>query len=237
MILACAAGLSLCLIVSGCGSASSGTASAGAGSSGSPGATSSCDSAAYRFHGRASLTAGQPVLAAIQLPDPVEIPPPDVDVINKALPEDEGLGQEAKWAARENAFAESVANDQSQNPQDLQTVSNEVSADEVGTLLGHDLKALDAGNGDYDGYLCKSIDDLNKKFGHALDYYHNLTQVVDYLNGVAVIYNSSAPSDLASAINDAQNTFQQALGTCVDNLDTIQWIVDQIQAIFCHDAM
>lgn len=248
--LACVAGLSLCLIVSGCNSSAGSSPSAAGspggspgspgGSPGSPGAagspSSSCDSAAYRYDGRASLTTGQPVLAAIQLPDPVIIPDPDVDIIDEARPEDENPDEQETWATKENAFAQSVADNQSQNQVDLQTVSNEVSADEVAPLLVDDLNALDAGNDDYDGDLCKSIGDLNEKFGNALDYYDNLTQVVDYLNGLAVIYNSSAPRDLATAINDAQNKFQQALGTCVDNLDTIHWIVEQIQKIFCDEG-
>ncbi len=243
-VLTCATGLSFCLIVSGCSSSAGSFPNAGGSSSGSPGSpgspgaagspSSSCDSAAYQYHGRASLTTGQPVLAAIQFPDP--IPDPDVDIINEAFPADENLGDQESWATKENAFAQSVADNQSQNQIDLQTVSNEVSADEVASLLEDDLTALDADNGDYDSDLCKSIGDLNKKFGKALDYYNNLTQVVDYLNGLAVIYNSSAPRNLGTAISDAQNRFQQALGTCVDNLDTINWIVEQIQKIFCEEG-
>ena len=247
-ILACVAGLSLCLIVSGCSSSAGnspgaaqplGVAGSPGGSPGSPGAgspSSSCDSAEYRYHGRASLTTGQPVLAAIQRPDPVVIPDPDVDIVNEARPEDENPDDQENWANKENVFAQSVADNQSQNPPDLQTVSNEVSADEVASLLDDDLKALDAGDGDYAAYLCKSIDDLNEKFGNALDYYSNLTYIVDYLNALAVIYNSSAPKNLATAINNAQNGFQQALGTCVDNLDTIHWIIEQIQKIFCNEG-
>jgi hypothetical protein len=228
------AGLSLCFIASGCSSASSG-ASAGGGGSAAPATTSSCDSAAYQFHRNAAVPRGRPVLAAIQLPDPVEIPDP-IDVINEARPVDEDAGTQEAWAKKENVFAESVANDQQQNQQDLQTVSNEVSADEVGTLLGKDLDALDAGDGEYDAQLCESIKDLNDKFGQALDYYAYLKQVTQYLNGLAVVLNSSAPKDLAKAINDAQNKFQQALGTCVDNLETISWIVEQIHNIFCGEG-
>jgi hypothetical protein len=239
MILACVAGLSLCLIVSGCSSASPGNASQGAGSTGSPGspgATSSCDSAAYRFHGRASLTAGQSVLAAIQLPDPVEIPPPDVDVINEAFPEGEDQGQQETWASEEKTFAQSVANNQSQNQVTLQSVSDEVSADEVSSLLVADLNELDSGNGGYDADLCDSIDDLNEQFGHYLEQLDKLNDVVNYLNTLTAPNGTTAPGDLAGAIQDATTKFQQNLGSCVDDLDTIQWIVDQIQAIFCHDA-
>jgi hypothetical protein len=229
------AGLSLCLLVGGCSSSSSDTGAAGGGSTGSPQTTSSCDSAAYQFHRPAAAPPGQPVLTAVQLPDPVEIPEP-IDVINEARPEDEDAGTQEAWAQKENVFAESVANDQQQNQQDLQTVSNEVSADEVRTLLGKDLDALDAGDGEYDTELCESIKDLNDKFGQALDYYAYLTHVTQYLNGLAVVLNSSAPKDLADAINDAQNRFQQALGTCVDNLETISWIVEQIHNIFCDEG-
>jgi hypothetical protein len=234
--LTCVAGLSLCLLVCGCSSASSGAVPQTGGSPGSPGTTSSCDSAAYRFHGRASLTAGQPVLAAIQLPDPVEIPPPDVDIIDEPRPEGEDPDEEETWASDEASDAQSVAQQNQSSNQDLQTASNEVSADEVSSILLDDLGALEAGDEDYDEDLCKSIQDLNEKFGKALDYYDNLSQVVAYLNGVAVIYNSPAPRNLASAISDAQNRFQQALGTCVDNLETIQWIVGQIQKIFCDEG-
>jgi hypothetical protein len=233
--LTCVAGLSLGLLAGGCSSASSGAAPQPGGSPGSPGTTSSCDSAAYRFHGRASLTAGQPVLAAIQLPDPVEIPPPDVDIIEEPRPEGDPDLEET-WASDEASDAQSVAQQNQSSNQDLQTVSNEVSADEVSSILIDDLGALEAGDKDYDADLCESIHDLNKKFGTALDYYDNLSQVVAYLNGIAVVYNSPAPSNLASAISDAQNRFQQALGTCVDNLETIQWIVEQIQKIFCDEG-
>src|ERR1022692_5326468 len=124
--LACVAGLSLCVIVSGCNSSAGSSPSAAGspggspgspgGSPGSPGAagspSSSCDSAAYRYHGRASLTTGQPVLAVIQLPDPVIIPGPDVDIIDEARPEDENPDEQETWATKENAFAQSVADNQ-----------------------------------------------------------------------------------------------------------------------------
>jgi hypothetical protein len=240
---ACAGGLSLCLIVSGCnssaGSSPSAAGSAG-GSASSPVAagslSSSCDSAAYRYYGRAPLTTGQPVLAGIQRPGPVIIPDPDVNIIDEARPQDENPDEQETWATKENAFAQSVADNQSQNQVDLQTVSNEVSADEVASLLADDLNALDAGDDEYDADLCKSIGDLKERFGNALDYYSNLTQVVNYLNGLSVIYNSSAPGDLATAISDAQNKFQQALGICVDDLETINWIVEQIHRIFCEEG-
>jgi hypothetical protein len=236
MILACVAGLSLCLLVSGCSSASPGSVPQAGGSPGSPGATSSCDSAAYRFHGRASLTPGQPVLAAIQLPDPVEIPPPDVDIINEAFREGEDQRQQEIWAKKENTFAQSVANNQSQNQVTLQSVSDEVSADEVSSLLVADVKELDSGNGDYDADMCDSINDLIEQFGHYLDHLDYLNDVVNYLNTLTAPNGTTAPGDLASAIQDATTKFQQNLGSCVDDLDTISWIVDQIQAIFCHDA-
>jgi hypothetical protein len=232
----CVACLSLGLVVGGCSSASSGGAPQPEGSTGSPGTTSSCDSAAYRFHGHAPPTAGQPVLAAIQLPDPVEIPDPDVAIIDEARPPDEDPDVQETWASDQAGDAQSVAQQNQSSNQDLQTVSNEVSADEVSALLIDDLGALEAGDKDYDGDLCESIKDLNEKFGDYLDYYEYLSQVVAYLNGLAVVYNSSAPKDLAKAISDAQSRFQQALGTCVDNLETIQWIVDQIHKIFCEEG-
>lgn len=241
--LAGVAGLSVCLTVSGCGSSgggSSGAAGSGGGSPGSPAAagspSSSCASAAYRYRGRASLTTGQPVLAAVQLPDPVDIPDPDIDLIDEARPPGENAGEQETWADREKQFSQSVADQQAQNQADLQTVSNEVSADEVTSLLADDLTALDDGDDTYDQDVCTSIADLNEKFGNALDYYSNLTQVVNYLNGLANTYSNSAPSDLATVISDAQSSFQQALGTCVDNLDTIHWLVEQIQKIFCKEG-
>jgi hypothetical protein len=239
VILACVAGVSLCLIASGCSSASPGNAADGAGSpgsSGSPGATSSCDSAAYRFYGPVSHTAGRPVLAAIQLPDPVDIPPPDVDIINEAFREGDDQGQQETWASKENTFAQSVANNQSQNQVTLQSVSDEVSADEVSSLLVADLTELDSGNGGYDADLCDSINDLNKQFGQYLEQLDKLNDVVNYLDTLTAPNGTTAPGDLAGAIQDATTKFQQNLGSCVDDLDTIQWIVDQIQAIFCHDA-
>jgi hypothetical protein len=235
--LACVAVLSLCLIASGCGSASSGNSPGGGGSPGAAGSpTSSCAAAAYRYHSRASLTAGQPVLAAIQLPDPVEIPPPDVDIIDEARPEGENPDQQETWATKENTFAQSVANNQSQNQVTLQSVSDEVSADEVSSLLGDDLDALDSGNGGYDEDMCDSINDLIEHFGQYLDYLDNLNDVVNYLNSLTAPNGTTAPGDLAGAIQDATTKFQQNLGSCVDDLDTIKWIVDQIQDIFCDDA-
>ena len=236
----CFAGLFLGLVIGGCSSASPGAAPGDSGSgeaAGSPGSTSSCDSAAYRLNGRAPVTAGRPVLAAVQLPDPVEIPDPDVDIIDEARPEGASPDEEETWATAQASDAQSVAAQQNQSSnQDLQTVSNEVSADEVSTLLLEDVKAIEDGHDNYGEDLCKSIDDAIKKFKNALDYYDSLTQVVVYLDGLAVAYNSRAPLDMATAITDAQTRFQQALGICVDNLETIHWIMEQIQNIFCDEG-
>ena len=155
---------------------------------------------------------------------------------NEARPEDVNPDAQETWASDGASAAQSVAQqNQSSNP-DLQTVSDEVSADEVGSLLTDDLKALDAGTEDYDADLCQSIGDAIEKFGQALDFYNNLSNVVVYFDGLAAAYNSRAPLDMANAITDAQNKFQQELGTCVDNLDTIHWIIEQIQNIFCNEG-
>jgi hypothetical protein len=239
-ILTCVAGLFLGLVLCGCSSASSGAAPGDSGSGeagGSPGSTSSCDSAAYRLNGRAPVTAGRLVLAAVQLPDPVEIPDPDLDIIDEARPEGVSPDAEETWATTEAGAAQSVAAQQNQSSnQDLQTVSNEVSADEVSTILLDDVKEIEDGRDNYDEDLCKSIGEAIEKFGNALDYYDSLTQVVAYLDGLAVAYNSRAPLDMATAITDAQTRFQQALGVCVDNLETIHWIMEQIQNIFCNEG-
>jgi hypothetical protein len=96
--------------------------------------------------------------------------------------------------------------------------------------------AIEDGRDNYDEDLCKSIGKAIEKFGNALDYYDSLTQVVVYLDGLAEAYNSRAPLDMATAITDAQTRFQQALGVCVDNLETIHWIMEQIQNIFCNEG-
>jgi len=239
-ILTCVAGLFLGLVICGCSSASSGAAPEDSGSAaagGSPGPTSSCDSAAYRPNGRAPVTAGRPVLAAVQLPDPVEIPDPDLDIIDQARPEGASPDEEETWASAEASDAQSVAAQQNQSSnQDLQTVSNEVSADEVSTILLDDVEAIAHGRDDYDADLCKSIGKAIEKFGNALDYYDSLTSVVVYLDGLAEAYNSRAPLDMATAITDAQTRLQQALGVCVDTLDTIHWIMEQIHNIFCDEG-
>jgi alpha-L-fucosidase len=177
------------------------------------------------------------VLAAVQLPDPVEIPDPDLDIIDEARPEGVSPDEEKTWATAEASDAQSVAAQQNQSSnQDLQTVSNEVSADEVSKILLDDVKAIEDGHDNYDEDLCESIGKAIEKFGHALDYYDSLTSVVVYLDGLAVAYNSRAPLDMATAITDAQTKFQQALGVCVDNLETIHWILEQIQNIFCDEG-
>jgi hypothetical protein len=115
-------------------------------------------------------------------------------------------------------------------------VSNEVSADEVGTLLTDDLTALEEGVKEYDEDLCKSINDAIEKFRNLLDYCDSLGAVVIYLDGVGAALNSRDPVDLATAISNAQDAFQQALGTCVQNLETIHWIIEQIANIFCDEG-
>jgi hypothetical protein len=53
---------------------------------------------------------------------------------------------------------------------------------------------------------------------------------------VAFLLTSStdpAPNDMAGAIIDGYNKFQQTFPQCNSVLDTITWIIDQIHELFC----
>jgi len=232
--------LFLCLIgLAGCPSSSSTTSAGGSGSavaaSGSPSSSSGCFLSVY---GRqpASRRAKQTVLTAAQFPDPF-VPDPDIDIVDNPRPLDGDQQDEESWADEGESTAQKIPlaqGFQAATKANLQSESNGVVAKEVTTLLEDDLDSLDSGEPDYGQDMCSSIEDLYNQFGDALDYLDNLNDVVNYLNNLAAPNGTTAPSDLATVIEDATTQFQHAFGDCVDNLDTIKWIVDQIHYIFCE---
>ncbi|MGO9783770.1 MAG: hypothetical protein ACLPKE_22850 [Streptosporangiaceae bacterium] len=203
---------------------------------GSP--TSSCFAAAYVHQGRKPLAAKQPVLAEAQSPSVDVIPDPDVPIIDYARPEGGDVQQEETWANKGNDRAQSLESqaNQAQNQVDLQTESNTIAADEVSALLLEDIKWLGSDNGGYAEDICNSIQDLYNYFGKALNYLVNLNSVVGYLNNLTAPNGTSAPNDLATAIQGATTKYQQTFGNCANDLDSIKWIVDQIHDIFCGEA-
>jgi hypothetical protein len=236
--------LFLCVIgLAGCPSTSTSEAGGTSGgtvtASGSPTSSSGCFLSAYTRPAGKPGPPNQAVLTAAQFPAGFEpdLPEPDIPIVDAPRPLDGDQQDEENWADDGESTAKNVPlteGVQAATKANLQTESNGVVGREVSTLLTDDLDSLASGDPGYGADVCSSVEDLYTQFGDAMDNLDNLNQIVGYLNNLAAPNGTSAPSDLATVIEDATTQFQDAFGGCVDNFDTIKWIVDQIHYIFCE---
>jgi hypothetical protein len=118
---------------------------------------------------------------------------------------------------------------QAPTQENLLTVANAVKFTEQTTLFEDDLKSGDmAGYGDE---MCRAIAAVDS----AISNLNNVSQVVSYLQQVVAPQdNTQAPNDLASVVQDAYNQFANAFESCVNDISSTQWILQEIQKLFCE---
>lgn len=85
--------------------------------------------------------------------------------------------------------------------------------------------------------------DYGKQMCEALDYIDHLITIGTIgpndpkaVHDVLASLNSStdpAPDDLSDIANNAYNIIQNAFPQCNSNLDTVQWIIEQMENLFC----
>jgi hypothetical protein len=236
----CAVVLSLCLIgLTSCSSSPGGGAGpepsgvVGGGSGALPPSSPGCFTTAYVRGEHKSLTAKQPVLVSAQLPDPV-IPDPDVYIDS----ERQTAEDQQSWANTGIDNAHSVAVEaplqEGLEPTHANLVqeSKGVVATEDSTLLTDDLSDLST-DPDYGDQMCKALDFLDTLISAGTINPNDPNAVADAVLSLKSSTDPYAPNDLASAIKDAYDKFQQAFPQCSSGLDTVKWIIEQIQNLFC----
>ncbi|HEY6310878.1 MAG TPA: hypothetical protein VIY52_08735 [Streptosporangiaceae bacterium] len=187
-----------------------------------------------------SLTAGQPVLASAQLPDPVpvDIPPPDVD-IDRTYQADESQQDEGTWAVKGINNAESV---ESTKPQQdgLEPTKANLLYESDSVVATEDKAALD----EYDVYYLFADKDMDAHICDVLNYADTLisastfnpndpSQVADALLSLKSSDGPYAPGVVASALKNTYMLFQQAFPQCNSIIESIQWIIEQLHKLFC----
>ncbi len=222
----------------GSGSPGSGSGSPGSGSPGSGSGSPGCFTSAFVHPGPKSPKAPKTVLAAAQLPSPV-IPDPDVYIDSERQADE----NQQDWANKGIDNARSVIAEYQQQgnlgptEQHLQTESKVVVAQEDSTLFKEDLDALGS-DPSFSDQICSALSSLESNVTSYTTALDHLNKALTYLNSIEFTNGTQAPStlvpkDLANVIQDTYNEFQQTIGSCMDTLDTTQWIIQQIQKLFC----
>lgn len=160
-----------------------------------------------------------------------EVPEPDVNIDttrqegeDQQTWADDGIHNASSVRAPQAGLAPTEAN--------LVTESNEVVATEDSTLLNEDLNALgtDPSFGDE---ICSTLDVVNKAIQAATIDPNNVPQVVSYVQSLTFSDGSQAPADLGKVISDAATKFNSAFPDCGSTLETVQWVIEQIEKLFC----
>jgi hypothetical protein len=183
--------------------------------------------------GHKSSSARQPVLAAAQLPS-VDVPPPDVDIDSEYQADED----QQTWADNGIKEAESV---ELTSPQEdglqpteanLLHESDSVVATEDKLLLDEYTLELSADK-DLDAHICDVL-------GYALILTraanfnpNDPSQVADDIESLKPSDGPYATNVVGDGITSAFDLMQQAFPQCNNTLDTIQWIIEQFQKLFC----
>jgi hypothetical protein len=231
----------MCLaVLTGCGSTGGGSAgggSAGGGAAGG-GAGEVTDSssptpgcfASYVERGAPVPAAGiSPRLTAARAAGAF-VPPPDF-AIEDPLPEGDSLSQQHDWAsegvqkADENPIRP-PQDTQQHTQQELQGESDVVVfIAEEGLLKDY----RDSSDPDYGAKLCSAIKTASNYLSTLSGTLNDANTVASYVR----LLGTQPSNELASALSTAAGQFQQAFGTCSDNLDVAQWLLDLLSGLFC----
>jgi hypothetical protein len=181
----------------------------------------------------------RPVLVSALSPIYVPVPEPDVN-IDYARPAGENPEEQRSWADNGMQNVDSISavlgSSLTLTKANLQQESDAVVRTEVGSLLTDELNHLESRDASYGAEICSAIKGVYS-FVRNLD---DLNQVVSYLNNLASSYPSyGQPSgDLVTVIQDATTQYQNAFGSCVDQLNpsVTKWILQVISNLFCPSA-
>jgi hypothetical protein len=226
----------LCLIwLAGCGSSSSNSDYNAGGSDNNAGnvnapPSSGCFLTGLVRPGHKSRSAKQLVLASALVPMPIV--PVEHPIDDFSRPTETDLGQQHDWA---NEGVQNANSDRIELPQgsldatqaNLQSESNAVAYKEELTLLTDDADSQDPS---YGAEICDAIERVQS----AISNLNDLNQVINYLQQLASNNNTQAPNDLANVIQDGTQQFEQAFGQCINDLSVPQWVLEQIQTLFCE---
>jgi hypothetical protein len=227
VLLLCLIGLAGCVSSSSSSNSDSGSTIAGAQPSG-------CFLSSIMRPNRKSPTAKHPVLASARLvsyevPLPI-IPRPEYN-FDEVRPAGEDEQRQADWADRgleyERSHSGEMAGSLSSTQENLLAESDAITSREETALFTDDLNSGDVAG--YGAEICRAIAGLDTFISNLND----LNQVVSYLQQLAANDGSQAPNDLASVVEDSFNQFEQAFGSCINDLNSTQWIIQTIQTVFC----
>jgi hypothetical protein len=188
---------------------------------------------------RGSPAARRPVLASAQFPDPVEVPDPDIDIDGERPPDSDIPGQET-WANQGMTNAERLAKllapqQEGLTPTDANLLheSQGVVARESKTLFDDDLVYTELDDDpDYGHQMCEALDYLDSLIKIGTLKPNDPKEVADILSSLGSD-TDPAPKDLTSIVDDAFNVMQIAFPQCNSTLDTVQWIIEQMENLFC----
>lgn len=160
------------------------------------------------------------------------LPPEPHPIDDFSRPLETDLGQQHDWANQGVQNADSNPIDLPQGSLEptqanLQSESNAVVYKEELTLLTDDYNSVDSS---YGAEICDAIGKVQSSLSNLND----LNQVVNYLQQLASSNGTQAPNDLASTIQDATQQFEQTFGQCINDLSVPQWILEEIQKLFCE---
>ena len=114
----------------------------------------------------------------------------------------------------------------------LQSVANGVVAREDKTLSAEDVIDYLAGD-DFRDQMCELATALDKGITAGTLNPNNPIQFADALMRLTSSTDPYAPDALASVVKDTYNLFQNAFPQCNSVLSTVQWIIEQVEALFC----
>jgi hypothetical protein len=181
-----------------------------------------------------SLTGGQPVLAAAQFVDPVDIPPPDVDIDstyqadeNERTWADDGISKAKKveltWP-QQDGLQPTKAN--------LLYESDSVVATEDKTALAESIIDFFADK-DFAEQMCDVLAYADTLIRAVTFNPNDPTQVADAIESLQSSDGSYAPGVVAAGIKSTYMLFEQAFPQCNSTIGSIKWIIEQFQQLFC----
>ena len=87
----------------------------------------------------------------------------------------------------------------------------------------------DSSDPDYRAKLCSAIETARNYASKLNGTLNDANTVASYL----VLLGTQPSNELARALSTAAGQFQQVFGTCSDNLDVAQWLLDVLSSFFC----
>jgi hypothetical protein len=181
-----------------------------------------------------SRTGGEPVLASAQFVDPIDIPPPDVDIDSTYQAGD----NDRNWANDGISNAKKVEltwpQEDGLQPTNANLLheSDAIVATEDKTALAESIIDFFADK-DFAEHMCDVLTYADTLISAVTFNPNDPGQVADAIEKLKSSDGPYAPGVVAAGVQSTYMLFEQAFPQCNSTIGSIKWIIEQFRQLFC----